>query len=103
MFERKPAASMTPIQTMNAAPATFFEMAGGYDHNSESSSNSDDSPVFNCGKKERKNSVLQDLIEESKERHSSFADMAFAQLKLDDQDESEKTDIKLIDGDDPLF
>jgi hypothetical protein len=68
-------------------------MAGGYDHYSESSSNSDDSPVFNCGKKDRKNSVLQDLIEESKERKDSFADMAFAQLKLDEVDETAKTDI----------
>jgi hypothetical protein len=56
VFERKPAA-LTTIQT-TSAPATFFEMAGGYDHDSESSSNSEDSPVFNCGKKERKNSML---------------------------------------------
>lgn len=69
-------------------------MAGGYDHNSESSSNSDDSPGFNCGKKQRKNSVPQQvLIEESKERKGSFADMAFAQLNLEEDDKIAKAEI----------
>jgi len=45
-------------------------MAGGY-------SSSDESPKFNS-KKERRHSALQALIEESKDRKGSFADIAMA-------------------------
>lgn len=84
VFERKPAV-MAPIQVKNAT-ASFFDMAGGnQDSPNESSSDREDSPVFAVRDKERKNSLLQVLIEESKERKGSFAEMAFQQLQLDDE------------------
>lgn len=52
-------------------------MAGGNNFSPQSQSSSEGSPVFAVSEKDRKNSLLKVLVEESKEqRRTSFAEMA---------------------------
>ncbi len=81
-------------------------MAGGNNfcpQSDDSHSSGEGSPVFAVSEKDRKNSLLKVLAEESKEqRRTSFADMAIQQLSLE-AEPVKQIKTQLIDGDDPLF
>ena len=68
-----------PHMPLTVQTASFFDMAGGnnFSPQSDGQSSSECSPVFAVSEKDRKNSLLKVLVEESKEqRRTSFAEMA---------------------------